>query len=262
MNAPCRGYRRAVLLASPAAVDDAHASHCEGCKRWSTSERRAAELVRANRPSWQAPVELRERVTATLEQERARKQVRTFLARRLAIGSLAAVAAGLVIALVVSRHEPSGAEGARAAVDFLVADHLEFARRGPDRLKVASASPTEVQAYFEEHMELAPRIPPLGGARLLGGRRCSLGGNPAALVFYEYVPGEGDEPESISLFVFEPRGADFAAVGETVQLGERRAVEISQRGVSLLLWEERGLVYALAGAVEAHELRRLIGVTP
>jgi anti-sigma factor RsiW len=245
MNASCRGYRRALLLASPSTPDDPHPDGCDACRHFLQWEELTAGIIRANRPDWRAPIHLRERVAAALEQERRRTAPWPLRSRRLAIGAFAAVMVGALV-LLVARPEPSNTARAREAVELLVEDHLEFARRGPERLKIASASASEIEAYFEEHLGFSPRLPRLVGARLLGGRRCSLGGNPAALVFYGQGGSDG-ATGSISLFVFEPRGAAF-----------RGGMEASHRGVGVVLWEERGLVYALAGPRDAPELRRLI----
>lgn len=257
MSSECRSFRREWLLADQR--DEAHADLCASCAGWVDRERSTQALLAAQRGLWSASAQLRDRVSGTLERERRQGADRGRWSRRRALGvavGLAAAAAGVAFGWSALRGQSRNR--ARDVLSLLVADHLEFARRGPERLKIASGSPGEVEGYFEAHLQIAPRVPALAGAVLEGGRRCNLGGTAAALVFYRHVPSD----ESLSLFVFEADDADFRSLGRSLELAGRPHVEVHQQGVGVLVWQERGLIYALAGAVDERELARALGAAP
>src|SRR6266704_1431641 len=106
MRAECEHHRRAFLLGA------SDPPHCEDCRRFRDLETQTAEKLRRARPRWTASVALRERVAIAL-----------FLAWRGA---------------------DAGRSRAQATAELLVADHLRFART-PDRLQVATSSPSELQ---------------------------------------------------------------------------------------------------------------------
>lgn len=82
-------------------------------------------------------------------------------------------------------------------------------------------------------------------------------GRPAALVFYQRDSAEAD-PEPLSLFVFETAGEDFSAMDELDGLPGKRTCHRASRGVGIIVWEERGLVYALTAALETEQLGALL----
>ncbi len=143
------------------------------------------------------------------------------------------VAATLVVLLAVWRHE-----GARPPLPRqLIADHL---RSGPDLVpaEVASADPDEVLRFFEAKVPFDPVVPPLGAAKLIGGRLCKIEGRKVELLFYEL----GDR--RFSLYVSD-RPAGMRACHRS---GEY-AVCAKRRGRLLLM---------LVGRATEHELRALL----
>jgi hypothetical protein len=252
MDGRCREFRRAFLLEGNEEWGS-HAESCADCRAFVDAERKAAELLRAHGQRERAPLHLRERVAAVLDGEAGRRA--RGLRRRRVIGAAAALAAlGAVAAwAVVSRLDGDGRHRAHETMALVAEDFLEYAPMGKARLQIESGDAAAVERFFAERVRLAAKVPPLKGLTLVGGRRCAVGGRPAALAFLERRAKEG--AEHYGLFVFEPRGEDWSAMPEVPNLGGRRACHQSKRGVTILVWEERGLVYALAGALEIERLK-------
>jgi hypothetical protein len=254
MNEHCRGFRIAWLTCETPQTPDSHLRSCSECRAFVDAERQATQLIRSLAWKWEPPVQLRERVAATLARERSRR--RRVIPRRVALAAAAvAVAmAGTTLAWMRSS-DASGHERAHQTTALIAEDFLKFASKGPEKLQVASRDPAVVERFFAEHLRLAAKVPRLRDLTVVGGRRCDVGGRPAALIFLERELPAGPEP--YALFVFEPDGEDWSTMPELPTLRGRRACHQSKRGVGIILWEERGLVYALAGA---EEIERLSGV--
>jgi len=254
MQDRCREFRRSLLL-SESGPKPAHALGCNRCHAFEASLRQTQLLVRAAAENLQPSEALRRRVVETVERERSRADVRRRTRSRLRVGLVAAgpVAMAAVIVLVLA---PAwfGQHRADKICAGLVDDFFEFAPAGPEKLQVASADPAAVEAFFARHVRIAARLPPLREAVLSGGRRCDLDGRPAALAFFERNGLGVATP--ISLFAFEPRGEDFSKLAPVPSAPRYR--QLSLRGVTVILWQERGLVYALAGALDAPELVQLL----
>jgi|GEM_PF-4519806 len=261
MTPSCRNYRRALLLGDLVDEVARHANDCGSCARFRDRELGTQNVVRQHRPSWRASPELRSRVSSALAAARREDVAHRFGGWRL-LGAAAVVAATVVIIAIAAPwqrdgHETAGQREAHATTDFVVNDHLRYARGRSTHTELRSRSVAEIQAYFERQLSLAVRVPRLAGARLTGARRCSVRGRPAALVFYERT-GDG-HAEPLSLFVFEKAGEDFSAMDEIEGMPGKRSCHRASRGVGIVVWEERGLIYVLAGALDTDELGALLG---
>lgn len=268
MPESCRAYRHALLVGAPRPDGDDHAAGCPDCCRFRDVELGTADAIRAGRPTWTASSSLRERVAIALEAERqaagrsmpARGASRRSRRRVLMIaGGVLAAAAAAALVVAVRAGRADGQQLAHEMAEALVDDHLKYARRA-DRLQLAATSPPALETFFEQELQLAAKLPVLGDARLVGGRRCKLRGRPAALAFYDAARADHPAGDPISLFVFESRGEDWSRMKEIPGLRGKRTCRHHERGVGLVIWEERGLVYAMAGALEADELGRLLSL--
>jgi hypothetical protein len=254
MQDRCREFRRSLLLCESGS-EPTHPLGCAPCHTFEASVRQTRVLVRDVAESWQPSEALRRRVAETVDRERRRSEARRKARSRVGVGLGAALPLAVVVAIVLLW---SAAHTGRGRVDAvagaLVDDFLEFGPAGPEKLQVASADPALIEAFFARHVRIAARIPDLREAALSGGRRCDLAGRPAALAFLERHGSTKTAPAS--LFAFEPRGEDFSKLA--LVPGAPRYRQLSLRGVTIVVWQERGLVYALAGALDAQELVSLL----
>jgi anti-sigma factor RsiW len=253
MKLECGAARREILLgeAGTAHVED-HLRYCERCRAFDTSERAVAELVRLRAARPPAPRSLRERLFLNFETERKRS---AGIGRRRWVRAAAPAAMLALLALVWAwKHTPSGTDEARRWVEALAADHISYAARD-DRAEVASSYPAEVSSWLRDRTQLAVSLPVLPGGTLLGARNCRIRERTAALAFYSLKAPTTGAGSPASLFVFRSAGEDWSGM-ERIG-GAKRFCRAHDRGVSLLLWEDRGLTYALVTEIPEPELIEL-----
>jgi anti-sigma factor RsiW len=255
MSLECLAARRAILLGGGDAPSvREHLERCEACRRFEAGERAVAAAVRAGAARARAPQGLRERLVAALEAERGRRagpRGRSWKAVALLAG-----ASLLAIAVLVLMIPADGTAEARRTVAALAADHLEYAAGGP--MELASSSPVEVASWLRARTRLAVTVPAPPGATVLGARRCRLRGRPAALVTYRLAGSGGeDRGSAASLFVFRSSGEEWSSM-ETVAAGRpKRICRTHDSGLSVLVWEERGLTYAFVTEIPEARLAAL-----
>ncbi|MBI1951117.1 MAG: hypothetical protein HYS34_07120 [Acidobacteria bacterium] len=255
MSLECLAARRSILLGGEVAASvREHLERCEACRRFEAGGRAVAATVRGRASRPPAPQTLRERLVAALEEERSRsaRGWRRWWrsAGLLAAASLLAVAAFALLAPV------RGAAEARRTVAAVAADHLEYAAGGP--MELASSSPAEVADWLRARTRLAVSVPVPPGATVLGARRCRLRGRPAALVSYRLHDTEGGARGSAaSLFVFQSAGEGWSSMETLAARRPKRICRAHDRGLNVLVWEDRGLTYAFVTEIPEPELSRL-----
>lgn len=116
-----------------------------------------------------------------------RRRSARWLGGALAAAAAAAAAAALLLAWL-PRAKPDPFTTA------LIADHIHYTRN-PERLEVSESDPQILQRWFASRLPFDPPLPRIPGARVVGGRLCTLRGNRLALAFFE------KEGESLSIFV-------------------------------------------------------------
>lgn len=251
----CQEFRRSFLYAEDGFQDDHHLAGCASCRAFVETERATARLVKTSASSVQTPLSLRDSVTVALAHERVRHR------RLIRLRNAAAVAAGTVLLVAAAagiwsfrRAAVSGRH--HDAADLIARDFLEYAGRGAESLELTGSDSGMMEAFFADKLRLAVQLPALKDAYLVGGRRCSLEGKPAALVLLR-ARGR-DEKDQLALFTFEQQSRDnWAWPDEGGSIGNPR--HHAARGVGIVSWQARGLVYALAGTEDADRLAARLG---
>jgi anti-sigma factor RsiW len=256
MDPRCQEFRRAVLVGEINASSNPHSLACVACRRFEEAEHATSAMIRRAAPRWQAPAHLRENLAATLDRERERSARVASLRHLAVVVGLTVLLVSGALAMWIARAETTGQHRAHATTDQIVADFLNYARLGPESLEILTRDPAAVERFFAERIRLAAKVPRLSGVTLIGGRQSNLGSRPAALLFFEQRGPGGGEP--LSLFVFEPQGEDWSRMPEVKGLPGRRTCHEHKHGVGVLVWEERGLTYALAGALELDQLKGML----
>jgi anti-sigma factor RsiW len=220
---------------------EAHLAGCERCARADGAERALTELLEARLPRGPAPAPLVRRIAALAPGARAGRD-RGRAARRVGVAALAAVAAGLLVA--VASWNAARSAGQRATLEAeAVSDHLRslLAQRP---LEVESGGVHQVKPWFEGRLDFAPVVPDLSGAGLTlrGGAVGYLHDRRVASLRYQL------RAHLVTLLVFRAEGLSLAATPRAVA---------DDRGFHAAVWRSGALGYALVADVDPQELRRV-----
>ena len=222
-----------------------HLGHCRDCQGWQEAEREWREALQEKLPRISAPLSLRERLFAALAQARVgtdlRGQRRRWAAAVLAL-CLLTVALG---SLWWWRERSRGG----FLVAALAEDHLLYAGR-PAPAEVASDDPVVVAQWLADRLDFAVPVPGLRGAGLLGGRLCTLADRRVALWLYQ----SGDR--RVSLFQMPAEGLPLSSLRIMTADGQRFRCA-HRKGVSVLAWTERDLLFVLVSDLPETDLIRL-----
>jgi len=225
-----------------------HLEQCVACQQFFAAEKSLSALLQKHAPKEGASSTLREQVLSRIaeEQQKAKRPTWSFLRRRSALLVLALfLLVGLIFAglWLRSRHTQESEQLASILVD----DH---ARYQSATTEVTSSEPEVINAWFRDRVRFSVQPPRLSDSSLVGGRLCSLRGRPAALVFYR-------KPQNmISLFVLDGRDIELPKE-HLIALEERPRFVTAERGYNVVMWKERGLLYALVSDIRSAELLQL-----
>ena len=117
--------------------------------------------------------------------------------------------------------------------------------------QISSSSTDEIKAWFRGKVDFSVNVPDIS-AKLKGGRLCLLDKKRLALLFYEH------NGSLLSLFISDGINIQKIENGKEVLLGGKEMLFIEERGYNLLLWQDRGLTYALVSELSFEEIKRLI----
>src|SRR5216684_3086280 len=226
-----------------------HLEQCAACRQFFAAEKSLSALLRKHAPREAASSTLREQVLSRIaeEQQKAKRPIRwSFLRRRSAILLFAVfLLSGLLVASLWlrSRHTQESEQLASILVD----DH---ARYQSATTEVTSSEPEVINVWFRDRVRFSVQPPRLPDSSLVGGRLCNLRGHPAALVVYR-------KPQNmISLFVLD--GSDIELPREhLIALEERPCFVATERGYNVVMWKQRGLLYALVSDIHSADLLQL-----
>lgn len=232
----------------------AHLTHCADCREFFAAEERLRAFLQTRAPREKAPAALRERLLARVAEERelytgnSRGEARWFgpLGHR---GLILGLAALLVITLAAGSLwliERRAGVKTQQITSILIDDHAHSVFGA----EIASSDAGVVQAWFQERLGFALRLPSLRDPSLQGGRLCSLQGRPAALVIYQ-------RPQCrVSLFVLD--GSDVQLPdAQLIALDGKRCLVDARKGYNAVLWKERGLLYGLVSDLRSAELLQM-----
>ncbi len=248
----CRIARRILREAGPPAEASTeaaealrHGADCGECRAWAERERAWREALRDRLPAIEVPLPVKERLFGALSEARvgtsARRQRVRWTAALVLTGSLSAALGGLWWWREAHR------DGLLAAA--LAEDHLLYAAQ-PAPAEFPSDDPGAVARWFAGRVDFAVPPPALPGAQLLGGRLCTLADRRAALWLYSL----GDR--RVSLFQMPAQGLPLGSFRPMTR-GGRRYLCGHRKGVSVLAWTGRDLLFALVSDLPEDELLRL-----
>ncbi|MBI4686310.1 MAG: DUF4367 domain-containing protein [Nitrospirae bacterium] len=215
-----------------------HVRECPECRMFFEQERAFASLLRDKAAKDKAPAELRQRL---LEAEPAKKMHSGLMYKIISIAAILMLVAGGYIFKLYSDTE--------SMVEKIVNDHINFLSYSG--IQVTSSRSDEIKAWFGDRVDFSVNVPELKAA-LKGARLCLLDKKRLALLFYEHNGSQ------ISLFVTTELDTERLLSGEEVIVKDKKVRIVEQKGYNLLLWQERGISYALVSDLSIDKLKKII----
>ncbi len=222
------------LDAANALACEAHLKACEACHAELLRQQRLREAIAASGVAYRAPLSLRARIEASLEQAAtapARRRPRA-IAPWAASGAISAIAASLAIVAVAPTFGDSRVESQVVAshVRSLLANHLT---------DVETSNQHVVRPWFNGRIDFAPPVPELAdkGFPLAGGRLDYVEGKVVpAIVYHRRL-------HTINVFVWPAKGTGLMS-----NRSSRRD------GYSLAEWKRGGLEFWAVSDIDPTEL--------
>ena len=164
----------------------------------------------------------------------------------------AAAVIGFVAVVGFLRGDGEPAHHSNQFVDLLIADFEHFQAKGQP-LQIVSSDPTEVSNWVTEQTAFNITLPALGEAhgRLLGARKCTIDGKPAALAAYDF------HGALASLVVMPGTYPDIDSMERIEQDGHTHWVDRC-KGHTVLACKRGALVYAAVSTLPEDRLLALM----
>lgn len=223
-------YLDGELIAEARAEVEAHLATCPTCPRHVEIERHNLSVIReaGRAASPTAPPAFKARLFENIARDASRQ-------RRRGVGRVAAVAAGLTFALVISHHEYRGHQRRLYEQDAAI----RHARQFPLEIE---QSPDAIERWFGGKLDHPVNVPRFPNATATGARLLQVRDKPAAYIRY-------DSPRPMGLFVF---GDDNDLnVGTKAEVG-------SSHGYNVVSWREGDVVYQLVTDLDEQDIRDLM----
>lgn len=214
-----------------------HVKECRACKEFFDEERSFSSMLRDAAKKDAMPKELRDRILNLKTEKKMHLKAYQILA---IAASILMFTVGVYIFQVHKKDH--------SIIQKIVDDHIKFL---PMEAQVSTSRADEIKRWFHGRVDFPVNVPDIS-ASLKGGRLCLLDKKRLALIFYEHNNSQ------LSLFISDEIEFQKIKNGKEVILGHKEMLFVEERGYSLLLWQERGLSYALVSELSFEEIKKLI----
>jgi len=215
-----------------------HASECRECREFFEGEKSFGALLRNAVKREPLPEELRNKIL------NSGKTIKTHFKPRYRIF---AVAASILI-IAIAGYMYSTYTKSHPILEKIVNDHVKFLP--VPQMHVKSSNPNEIREWFRGNVNF-PVLPPSISATLKGGRLCILDKKHFALLFYEH------SGSPVSVFITDGNVPDDLKTKKEVIIQDKKAYVLHRRGYTILLWEDRGLIYSLVTEMDVKEIKKI-----
>lgn len=228
-----------------------HVSGCAACREFFAAEEQIKLLLQKRAPREKAFATLRERILQQLPQKIGRKEQRfTGLDFRLRPSPALVWVGSLLVVVLMGGLWRYWRQTRIAPLQLTSALVEDYVHNLPGVTEIASSDPLVVQSWFHGKVDFVFRLPPVQNPSLRGGRLCQLRGRNAALILYHH-------PQSaVSLFILDGRGVQLPE-NQLVERAGRHCLVNSDKGYSVVLWKERGLLYGLVSDLRSDDLLQM-----
>ncbi|MBI2555525.1 MAG: zf-HC2 domain-containing protein [Candidatus Rokubacteria bacterium] len=216
-----------------------HVAECAGCQDLAERERQFRRLLR-RQPQESPPLDFRARIG-----RRVRRSAQVAALRRwLVAPGLAAVAAGLLAAVVLS-----GGRQSPPLLNQLVETHIAYAQI-EQPAEFASTDRLEVKEWLWQRARLRVTVADYSpsGIRLVGARIAVANERKAAYLLYEkgYT--------LLSVFMVPASGLDTELTGARVSYRGQDYLTREWKGYRTVTWTDRGAVFGLVSMLDYEAL--------
>ena len=228
-----------------------HLHQCTKCQTFFSQEEALRDLLKTRLAGRGVPPHVRESILGQIAEARARqrRQAGPFALKGKRIPAAIAAALGALVALVlgVVSYQSLPLDRQERVLAEFIDDHLRFR---PAVFQIESSRVEQVEAWFSGKVDFLVQAPRFEQAELLGGRLCYMFGKKGALLFYQ------KHGTPLSFYILEESGIKLDRV-ERHEYGDNRFAYGMGKGHNLILWKDRGLLYALVSDLQKDELIRL-----
>lgn len=215
-----------------------HIKECRECREFIEGEKSFGSLLRNSVKKEPVPEELKKRILNAGKTKKTRIKPSY---RMLAV-------AASVLILTLAGYMYFTHTKSDSILEKIVNDHVKFLPIPQTHIK--SSDPREVMEWFRGKVNF-PVMPPSISAVIKGGRLCLLDKKHFALLFYEY------KGSPVSVFITDGNIPDDLKTKKEVMLKDKKAYVLHRSGYTILLWEDRGLMYALVSEMDAEQITKI-----
>lgn len=214
-----------------------HIKECRECHEFFEGEKSFGSLLRGVVKKESIPDELRRKI---LNAEKTKKT-----SIRLTYRMLAIAASVLIIAIAYMYYIHIKSD---SILQKIVNDHAKFLPVPQAHIK--SSDPNEITEWFRGKVNF-PVLPPSISAIIKGGRLCLLDKKYFALLFYDH------NGSPVSVFITDGNIPDDLKTKKEVMLKDKKAYVQHRSGYTILLWEDRGLMYSLVSELDVEKIQKI-----
>lgn len=231
-----------------------HVAGCSLCKSFFVREDQFRTLVRSKIPATPASAQFREMILSKIAKERDKTSKKTFsnLRRRVSVvGAFLAIGLALVIYTLLRPTGPRDDASADQIVNMFIQDHIA-GKVKEEPFDLVTSDKTRLERWFLARVDFNVTIPKLENTKLLGGRLCLMNGRRTVSLIFQKT----ETP--ITLYIADRSTVNFAALEASTSISNRSVYHANVKGCSIVLWEEKGLVYSLVSDLSEKELLGLV----
>jgi len=215
-----------------------HVKECHECRAFFEQERAFTSLLREKIARDEAPPELQQRLLKSLP---AGKTHSMFIYKIISVAAIMMLFAG---GYMFKLHNDT-----EILAGKIVNDHIKFLSYSS--MQINSSDTDEIKKWFNGRVDFGVDIPGLSAA-IKGARLCLLDEKRLALVYYERGGAQ------LSLFMTTELNPERLLSDKEVIIKGKKVHVVEQKGYSLLLWQEKGITYALVSDLSIEELKKTI----
>lgn len=227
-----------------------HLRQCAECRAFFFDEEVLRSFVKKRLARHGVPAHVREQILVQIGEARAhhgRERASALQGTRVRAAVALAVVVIIVLLVGIVGYQSLDVDHQEKVSAELIDDHLRF-KLGASALE--SSQVEQVEAWFSGKVDFPVQAPRFEQTELLGGRLCYLFGKKGAMLFYR------KDGAVLAFYVLDGTDLDMGRL-ERPESGDHGFAYGVGKGHNLVLWKDRGLVYALVSDLRKDELVRL-----